>query len=400
LGLAIHETARASLLADLLRRNPTRFFAYHRRAMEELLRLRRQGHGPKKEEYGWQLLSLCADVCGALTYPGRQKPATWQMLPDVGPLQPAEASEIAAIFARKRGHVGHTGSAFEELRRFVSRVAQELPDMVRVVRSATGGLLGFSLSFTLSPNTLSMLPMREQYAVLEALGPDSETEMATKAIRLMAAGWIVTEDPDLPPPILWTALLIDWLLTLGEGRLGLALGYEFETEAYFARLGFKPRRMTAGAPKREGDEVGVFALDFRDRGLDDWVFHLLQQSYPFSIQRRTAVVSADSVREALKWVNSPARLAASALAEQNQWSGEFLVDQLVGMISGTIDTDLTLEHKRLLDVTFVHAAPHYTHALESLHMSRSSYYRHLGEAIERLILALRQLPSEDPAPYS
>ncbi len=398
-GLAIHETARAILLSDFLRRNSTMFFQYHRRALQEILRLRRRGYGPRKDEYGWQLLSLCADVCAALTYPGTETPATWQTLPDVGKLNPEEAPEIEAIFARKVGHVGHTGLAYEELTAFVARVAHELPDMVRVVRSTTGDPLGFSISLALGATTIDMLPTREKRAVLKALDHEFEPEVTTENIHLMAAGWIVTDHPDLPAPILWTALLIDWLLTLGEGRLGLALGYEFETEAYFTQLGFNRRGLSAAGSPWGEDGVGVFALDFRDRGLDDWVYHVMQQSYPFQMHRPTVVASPQMVRDALKCLGSPARMATSALAEKNQWSGEFAIEQLVGVICGQIATDLTFEEKHLLDVTFIQGGPHYTVAMDTLHMSRSSYYRHLEEAIERFTLALTRMPIEDAKVY-
>ena len=398
-GLAVHETARSILLSDFLRRNPTQFFQYHQRALQEILRLRRHGYGSRKDEYGLQLLSLCADVCAALTYPGTERPATWQTLPDVGKLNPEEAPDIEAIFARKVGHVGHTGVAYEELTTLVARVAHEVPDMVRVVRSTTGDPLGFSISLALGATTIDMLPTREQRAVLKALGPEFEPEGTLGNIHLMAAGWIVPDHPDLPAPILWTALLIDWLLTLGEGQLGLALGYEPETEAYFAQLGFKPRGLRAADLARGEDDVGVFALDFRDRGLDDWVYHVIQQSYPFSMHHPTVVASPQMVRDALKCLGSPARMATSALAEKNQWSGEFAMAQLVGMISGQIATDLTFEEKHLLNVTFIQAGPHYTVAMDTLHMSRSSYYRHLEEAIERFTLALTRMPIENAKIY-
>lgn len=395
-GLSIHETARAILVSDFRRRNPTVFYQYHRRATEEILRLHRQSYGPAKYEYGLQLLSLCADICAAFAYPGSTTTATWQALPEVGKLDPSEICKITEIFAAKQGHPGHSGSAYNALATFIGDAAQYFPEMVRVVRSQDGEPVGFSISLALSAETLDILPDREKRAVMTTLGKEYHQSDPKAKARLMAAGWIVSDHPSLPAPVLWTALFIDWLLTLGEGTLGLAFGYEHQTGSYFNQLGFdrRGRRSAAASPE---EEVSVFALDFRDQGLEDWVYYVLQHSYPFHVYRRKAAISVDNVREALKFLARPERMEGSELAAMNQWDGEFLVATLRGMIRGTLATDLTPEQQRLLQVTYTEGTGHYTFALDTLHMSRSTYYRHLEDAVERLVSALTRMPSGESA---
>jgi len=400
-GLVLHDAARSVLFSEFRRRDSARFFQYHRSAVEELVRLRARAWGPAHQAYSTMLLTLCADVCPSFTYPPLQNQATWGALPAVNPLRPGDVPVVVAMFDERRLDSGLRDPGHGELKEFVENVCRHFPEMVRVVRARDGEPLGFHISLVLCRDTLAYCPERERQLLARGLGSAFDKcvngTLETSDTRLMAAGWTRGDSPEASVAVLLTALLVDWLLTIGDETRGLAFAYNQGAWPFFRQLGFED---LVGSEQRAQDPAGprLFELDFRRRGLVNWVYDALSKAYPFHLSRIPEQIDDESVRSALLKMDQPEELNLSTLARRKRWSGEELQDRLLALLQGTPPPPLSSSHQRVLYATFVETPRHYKFVMERLHMSRTTYYRYLQEALRSLTAILAAAPDGGQLP--
>lgn len=410
-GLILHDTVRTVLFSDLRRRNLSQFFAFHWRAIEALLRLRAQGTEAIRQRVSTHLFALCADVCPSFTYSSESDETTKGILPRVEALQSSDFAAIENLLQSRRLDDGTRDPDQDAVIHSVLTICHQFPEMVRVVRSTTGQALGFHTCLLLYRDTLNLLPERERGLLRTAMGQAFSScynrSAATADTRLMFSGWTRDDDPEFSKRVLLTALLVDWLQLSSESVRGLAFAHNRAARPFYQRLGFTLLNEQSVARQTEFD-LCVFDLDFRTQSLEEWIHKILRQTYPSSLHPLLASLTPDDTRAALADLDNPVELGRSVFAQHAGLSSEEARVMLLNhMIVTPPIKPLTAAQQRVLSATFVDTPRHYTLAMERLHMSRTTYYRNLQEALCNLTTVLRNTSwsrmngySIQPVPYS
>jgi len=396
-GLILHETVRTVLFSDLRRRNPQQFFEFHWRAMEALMHLRAYGTEAIRQRVATHLFALCADVCPSFTYSSESDETARGTLPRVEALQSNDFPVIESLLQSRRLDDGTCDPDQDAVIHSVLSICREFPEMVRVVRSATGEALGFHTCLLLYRDTADLPPERERGLLRAAMGQAFSScysrSAETADTRLMFSGWTRDDDPEFSRRVLFTALLVDWLQLSSEYVRGLAFAHNRAARPFFQRLGFKLLNEPTVSSQTASD-LCVFDLDFRTQGLEGWIHEILRQTYPLSMHPLLVSLTPEDTRIALAALDNPDALEASVFARRAGLSSEEARAILLNYMTMTPPLKpLTPAQQRVLSATFVDIPRHYTLAMDRLHMSRTTYYRNLQDALCNLTTLLRNRPS-------
>ncbi len=368
-GVTLHELVRKAMHADLRRRDPER---------ERVLRRRIVDHLYERAIVGRVLLSI--DLAHLVENEAIRWGYSWDgsVHHRIDDLRSGDAATIEGLLT-ERGHRGW----FAQSRRFF----EEAPPRVAVARDPEDRLCGYQVSVT----PVNAPPFAEQHPLL---GPWLEHARARphghEAI-LCSASIDFTDNPrSRVQALLGMASIL---------RSGL-------DNPRFAYLPVNPRVPGAldfsaalgAAHVSELDlEIGEVAIechviDYGPGGLigaqRDVVYVELGLTPPRApAPRGTGTIGDETVREALRNLQLPHKLAASELArgdgtEERAASVRKLLAEAAEQAFGDSEDERLL--RRVLVRGYLERAPSLEAAADELHLSRSSYFRRLKAATHRV----------------
>ena len=141
--------------------------------------------------------------------------------------------------------------------------------------------------------------------------------------------------------------------------------------------------------------LGTYVLDHGPGGVAGAVLRFVraEQKLPLAIPARPVEVDEETVRLALRVFHDPVALAASPLAVGHDVatraeSVRALLRRTAATAFGASTSERQL--RRLIEIGYLDAEGGHQRAMKSEHLSRSSYYRRLATAVERIAGALTQ----------
>jgi len=379
-GLYPHDLARETVDADLRTRAPDAYAELHHQIREHIVRQLRSLDGPARFDAAYQL-----------HYLHRAAPMMQQIVRSRGAATPLPASpdDQAVVLDLVERHEGkRTAAIFDRWLR--------LPVAETWVIHGADGLVGFTCDLAvhdLTPEQREIdpvvgcvldhvdqvAPAREGEEILVSRwfggvgGPTDASAVLCGALvnvtewvaRPLAWAWVASTAPDLYRPL-------------------------------FEYLGFTDTLRVDGP---EG-AVEVYGMDWRRFPVDAWLDLMEQRELtgesgpPPADRLRPPPIGPDAfataVRDALRDYHRDDRLAANPLAgtrlgarDPAARSGVLRahLDRAIHALGGDRRGDTW---GRVLDRTYVHAAPTQEAAAEVLDLPFSTYRRHLGRAIERV----------------
>ena len=381
-GLALHDLAREVLEAELDRRSPERRRWLHRIVHDHAVDELRAAGGPDRQLAAVQLLFL-----------HRRSPLTstfWALRArGAGALAPARIDEAAQAVAVLERFEGPESAAL------ASAWFAERPGDLQVVRQGEE-MAGFVLAL-LHP-TGSPLEERDPVvrAVLEHVRREDPVRPGEQVhiIRILAG---VAEHQRDPYAVLASSIaaITDWLTRPLAWSFTTVVDTEF-WRPFFDYLGLtEVGEVGVGAGR-----VALFGMDWRRIDVDAWLDLMNEREQtgatgpvPATLLRPRPLsrdAFAVAVRAALRDLHRPDVLAASPLVGTRLAVGldgpspEALRATLVEAVARLGRDARHAGLCRVLDRTFVRAAPTQEAAAEVLGLPFSTYRRHLGRAIDVL----------------
>ncbi|GIE99263.1 ATP-binding protein [Paractinoplanes rishiriensis] len=376
-GLRPHELARDVLDAEFERRSPDRYRALHRIVHDHAVAGIRTAAGPDLQLRAQHLLYLHRHSPLTATYYELRELGSVALLPGT----PADHGEVVATVERLHGPA-QAGLC----RRWLA----ERPGGLSVIRD-DDGLLAFVLYLTLprggdleeqDPVTRAALrhveragplrpgeridlaryysgvrdDQRDRYAVMAG----SVSSIIEWIGRTRAWSFVVTTDPEFWGP------MFEYL----------AFTRSFETTV-------------DGAPHV------VYGMDWRRLPVDDWLDLMNEREQtggtgpaPAHLLRPPPLgrdAFADAVRQALRDLHRPERLAAGPLAGTAVAAGPGLRPRIEAAVAALGDEPKGAALRSVLDRTFLRPAASQEAAAEVLGLPFSTYRRHLAKAVDRLV---------------
>ena len=368
-GLTLHELVRKAMHADLCRRDPERERVLRRRIVDYLY---------ERAIVGRVLLSI--DLAHLVENEAIRWGYSWDGSVDhrVDDLRAGDAATIERLLTQ-RGHEGW----FAQSRRFFG----EAPSRVAVARDAEDRLCGYQVSVT----PVNAPPFAEQHPLL---GPWLEHARARphghEAI-LCSASIDFTDNPRSR-----VQALLGMASILRSGLDNPRYAYLPVNPRVPGALDFSAALGAAHLSALDleigGVEIECHVIDYGPGGLigaqRDVVYvelGLAPRRPP--APRDTGVIGDETVREALRNLHLPHRLAASELAcgegtEERAAYVQNLLAEAAERAFGQSEDERLL--RRVLVRGYLDPAPSQEAAADELHMSRSSYFRRLKAATHRL----------------
>lgn len=410
-GIAPHDLAREALRAELRWRDPERFVSLHRRVGRSILQ--RFTSAPDSSTR----FRLMADM----VYLNRDSPVMRQVFDfDVERdlwTEPARPDEVAAVLGIVRAVEGPEGHDI------AAGWVDAQPRSLHAIRHGRGTLVGYVLTPAVQgPEDLAQVAdpvARAVWERLEGWPPLGEGQY----LRIMRTwGHAEHGHESIGPAHNVVAALsaIEWMT---QPRLGWWVGLGVHPEVFapmFDLMGFANLGPLCAV---DGATYHGFANDFRSYPWEKWLRNLgrrqlegLREAPPPPARPVERVVLSQpgfeaAVRSALKDAGRPARLASSpllrsrVLTDQAQQTGRPADGALLrDLLAETAQRELAADPRderalRALTVTYLTPAATQEAAAERLGLPFSTYRRHLGLGVDRVVATLwhRELHGTEPS---
>lgn len=396
-ALAMHDVARAHLLADLRQRAPSQYRTLRRRAVAALQAdLDAARDAPDRRRVAAALLSLCRDALPAI--PQGIDPTAAPDL-EASACRPADRPTLHMLL----DHWGVFPAGISDLtdeHRLLDELCDQLPESIRVVRAPEGTPLGLSANVLLYDEAAAILDRYRLGRLLLCGGlPGARCRRESADTYYAFLGGIQPHDPIYPPDQINGVLIHDFLARLGEGTRLLCMAPCPDVAAHLSRLGFRPVPGCSAHLEGTAWPFHVYALDMRQGDLSQWVVSFLNamEGVASPVGGRAAgrlrlapvvpVVIAE-LRAALGSLDSRPHLQASGLAARLGFSGSELQQKLRSLLTEIPPPPLSRDDQEVLRTAFTLGCDTSEAAAAKLHLSRATYYRKLSAALANLSEAL------------
>ncbi len=377
-GLTLHELVRKAMYADLRSRDPER---------ERLLRRAIADHLYRRASEGRVLLSI--DLAHLVENPAIRWGYSWEgrVHHRIDDLRPGDAGSIRSMLA-ERGHRGWFGQS--------ERFFVEAPQRVAVARDAEDHLSGYQVTVTPgnAPAFADDHPLLGPWLAHARSLPDGQEAILCS---------VSIDFTDIPQSRVQALLGMAAILRSGldnpryaylpvNPRLPGVLEFSAATGA---------QHLSALDLEIGGVDIECHVIDYGPGGLigaqRDVVYAELGLTPP-QTAGPGGQIDTDAVREALRNFRLPHKLATSELAsgagpEERAASVRRQLERAAERAFGEG------EEERLLRTVLVRGYLDPSSSLEAaagqLHMSRSSFFRHLKKAVERVAEYVRAHPVGD-----
>lgn len=365
-GLSLHDLVRKALAADLRRRDPER---------ERLLRRRIADHLHERAIDRDVLLSI--DLAHLVESDTIRWGYSWEGngRHRIDDLRPGDAEAIAELLLRG----GHEG-LYADARRFF----EEAPGRVAVARDADDRLCGYQICVT----PTNAPPFANDHPLLGPWLADARSR-SSEAI-LWSESVDFTGDPRSR-----VQALLGMAGILRSGLDNPRLAYMPINPRVPGALAFSEALGAAHVEELDREVAGVWIechlLDYGPGGLlgaqRDVVYRELGLEPPGQSAPRSPEIDEPQVREALRNLGSPHKLARSPLGR-----GEGIAERAAyvrGLIEDARERAFGDTHeerllKQVLERGYLEPAASHEAAADELHLSRSAYFRRLKAASQRV----------------
>ncbi len=388
-GLRPHELAREVLEADLRRNDPDGYAELHHRIREFLLRQQDRPGGAT---------TMVQDVI-YLHRSSSMMSSHWDWTSfgavQTTGLRRGDEPTLTALVAR------HDSEAeVPILEHWIDR----RPGAFTIVRTPSGGILGFSAILILERPTVEDLTVDPTMRAVWDHASRNDPPRPGQVIGVHRYFEDVEAGQTPPSPtfnVVASTTTTTWITTPGLSWFYVAQVRDAELWGPMMRyLDFHP---VHAAEHRVGDTIHhVFCHDWRRLGPAAWLdlMESRELGAPVEATSRPAPVLvalteeafAEAVRTALRDLPRPDRLRRNPLAAsrvvQDAGPGATLADVLREAQAALPDDPRTEKARRALDRTYFHGATSQEAAADVLHMAFSTYRRHLGAGIDALTSTL------------
>lgn len=396
-GLTINGTARIHLKEDLRIRNRLYYYTLHRAAVAALKQKIRETRGALRLALAAQLVSMCIDVSDVLVFPWPDKDLhPSRDYPACTPVRSGDAASMHRLLERNP-----TGCVecwdMPELHQFVDTLVERFPHGIRVVRNTGGEIAAFYVILPFFKETAQLLPTNIRYLLEVSLAhTDIQRLVASDSDEvdtyLMVLGCVDSQNPEYTMADLQIGMALDQWSVVEYGSRQLHIGRLEQSTFFYGRLGFtylKPHEPRDVSKRIALSGMKLHSLDLRSESSDEfghWVSHLLSQIYPFPVSDQPDIlVDTKALRQLLTQLDDNRTLSKSALAQELGMTGSELQQRIRDVITRPDpQKPLTKLHQEVLVATYLQSQRHYMDVMEQLHMTRTTYYRQLKDAIQAL----------------
>lgn len=386
----LHDVARHYLSLDLRRRDPVAFQRTRHRAVHALLNRLGTVTKTQRAAVAASLLGVCADAL-----PSVETYADLSGFPR-GAIRMATERDMPAL---RRLLMSWGGQSLHlqnpaNYPRLLERIVRKFPESCRIVTGAQDEPLAFLVAVLLFKEMIALIDgiepgtlqrhLPEEYPRLAAL----PLEQADTYFALMVG--VDPESEDHTEQELVGLIIRDGLARLGEGTRALLHTNHPDLERLLGQLGFSHYLLAASPDGNHGPHTHMYELDLRSGRFGSWVLSFLE-----SVERggfpsaATVTIALEDVRSLLASLHDAAVWENSPVAAALQLSAADLRDTVIAILTGRQPSPPPLteyDAKLLCQAYWRRVAP--DAAAFDLHISRSTYYRHLQRATENLRNAL------------
>ncbi len=290
----------------------------------------------------------------------------------------------------------------EDCHPLLDAIALHSPEGICIVRRDNGTPIGFCAGFRIHAATA---PYLERYApsFLPMLGEEgerlSEAAPETSDILCVLLAAVDTGHSLYRPEELGALLMRQWLIQMTSGWKGIMASADPQLNGLFALLGFQEKgRIRPDAA--EAAELIRWELDFRHTTFEQWVQLVIRQTNPDRMQTdpasdSVAKLDADDVKHLLRHWLDPDELQRLPVLHRLGHSGVEVRTRIRASLSADPPPfPLTALDQRIIRESFLRKELNKNQLAEAFHMSRTTFYRHTRQALNRLAHALNNLPKE------
>lgn len=396
-GVSLHDVARVHLLRDFKLREPQRYQRLRGDILTLLLGNLRTADKASSRRIAAQILLLCKDALPALDR-SYADITTDFYAPGIDYYRPDDLPVLHDLIAQ--WCVYSVEPEQEEMyHRFLDDLAVQSPESMILQRDAEGIPVGLFINVLLHRDNARML---EPYFADE-LGEcftrpelNVEPDRADTYFPILAAA--TDRRADCTREELVGHLALRGLSMLGEGMRAVLIVTNEHLKHFLTNLGFHMRRARTRQFDFSQGEAHVLTVDLRAGQFADWVLSFIAKAdgprsetlAPAAPTGRAHPTEAQ-VRKMLANLQSPARLDDYVRFATGVRTGMELKAKLQWILNDA-GSGLGPDDRAVLAAAYV-AHPHNTvAAAERCCMSRSTYFRHLREAVSQFRHILIHLP--------
>lgn len=395
-GIFPHDLARDVLDADLRWGDPAAYEDLHRRIYAYLSRRARDLAGAERQQaiMDWNFLM-------------RSNPFTagfidWRSYGTVyyDRLRPTDREPILAMVRRHEGPVSST---------LVAHWLERQPNAFRVLRGGDREPIGFGAVLALHDASAADIAADPGAAAMWAYAQGHGAPRPGEEVY--ASRFYIDRDTYQDPSASYNTIIAAWIEKLLERDCPAweFLGFWADPERIEPFMSYIDFHRTPEADFEVGGRrYGVFAHDWRQVGLDNWLELAARRQLeggfdPVAIAPPAAVVALSApdfqaaVRQALRDLHRPLALAANPLLdsrvvrERGEADRAAALQELIEEAAAALRGDPRDEKLyRALARTYLRPAPTQELAAEALDLPLSTYKRHRKRAVERIVAWLWQ----------
>lgn len=389
-NLRLHDVARHYLSLDLRRRDPMAFRRMRHRAVHALLNRLETVTKTQRAAVAAALLGVCADAL-----PSVETYADLSGFPR-GAIRMATERDIPALQRLLMNWLGHPLYLKDPANysRLLEQIVRQFPESCRIVTGSQGEPLAFLVAVLLCREMIALIDDVEQGALERHLPAEYSRlvalplEKADTYLALMVG--VDSESEDHTEQQLVGLIIRDGLARLGEGTRALLCTNHPDLERLLGQLGFSRYASTALPDLKHGPHEYMYELDLRSGRFGSWVLSFLDAVDGGGLPSEpTATIALEDVRSLLESLHDAAAWENSPVAAALDSSAVDLRETVKAILTGRQPSPppLTEYDAKLLCQTYWRRVTPDAIAFD-LHISRSTYYRHLRRATDNLRNAL------------
>jgi len=386
-GLILDDSARSYLLEEMRARSVKDFIRLHRLAINALWQKLEQSSGLTKNMIAVKILLFSIEAASIIGYPWSGAPSRLSrtQLPECTSLSDSDIVCLHELM-RTNPTAGIDVKEAEELHVFLDQVVRYYPESVRIIRKRNGLPIAFVVMLPFHNESLAVLPADARNLLKNCLPKEFDKNSRLTAnlshTYLLALACIDEQNPEFDITILHVALATDYFEVSGVGNRLLSIGKHTAATAFYTRLGFRPVQPILKSVKPSLLSMKLFTLDLRSNDVSEWVADLLHNIDKMYSSDRSIAIDPVELRMALSHLDNDTAL--TAIANKLGCTESVLRDRVRVILTGKeVMHPLSKEQQRVLCATYLETQ-HYTVVIQSLYMNRSTYYRHLKQAIMHL----------------
>ena len=387
LGLRLHDAVRKVWLSDLCQRDPDHFRQLRRTAIEVLGRRREGADEATRRRTSALFLDLYREQVPA--YPWFDWRAVDEQSGGTG-LRPGDLPALHALVPATP-HIEFL--APEHHHPLLEAMAERAPGSIRVVRSADGRPIGFWAALWLARSTMPLvhryLPgwvraWPDDWQRYETL-PETEADTCLTVFFCFRAA-----PPRYRAEDVAGLVLFDALVGVGGGvRIWLS-STDPVFKATVSQLGLARRLIR---DPETGREAEILEADKRGQGFLALARFLERRAHASLVQR----LDPATLEALLRAWHQPRRLSRLARSHGLHWAPVTIQQRLKQLLEqDPPPAPLTRDTQAVLRSTFLHVGSSVDAVALTLHMSRTTYYRHRRAGLQQLAEAWTELAHRLP----